>query len=285
MKKIISILFLLFSLFEGYSQQTILWKITDTIHHKTSFIVGTFHQFGNSFVDSIPQLKSSLLNADIAIFESIYSKEELRKKINSRATSDEIKKKLKKKDYKSLLTISENWKVDIHKLKPIELRWKLIQEFTKIKCKTVVTTDKYDHFDIYLKTLAEEKGIETLGLESAKEQLNYIAKENDFPNWKDERGRIAYFINQIIREDFDSNRCDFANKYRVFDLDYQFNVACKNDVLVFERNALWMKVLPDLLQNKNCFIAVGLLHLYKQCGLLEQLKERGFIVEAIKVTR
>lgn len=53
------------------SQNTILWKVTDTINNKTSFIVGTFHQLGNSFVDSIPEIKESLMGSDLAIFESI----------------------------------------------------------------------------------------------------------------------------------------------------------------------------------------------------------------------
>ena len=42
------------------SQNTILWKVNDTVNNKSSYIVGTFHQFGNSFVDSIPEIKQSL---------------------------------------------------------------------------------------------------------------------------------------------------------------------------------------------------------------------------------
>jgi hypothetical protein len=54
-----------------YSQNTIIWEITDAMNSKKSFIVGTFHNIGNSFVDSIPVLKAALLNSDVAIFESI----------------------------------------------------------------------------------------------------------------------------------------------------------------------------------------------------------------------
>ncbi|QAA80835.1 hypothetical protein EI546_03415 [Aequorivita sp. H23M31] len=35
---------------------------------------------------------------------------------------------------------------------------------------------------------------------------------------------------------------------------------------------------------KNCFIAVGLLHLYGQCGLIVQLRERGYVVEHISLS-
>ena len=32
----------------AYSQNTILWKVSDTLNQKTSYIVGTFHQFGKN---------------------------------------------------------------------------------------------------------------------------------------------------------------------------------------------------------------------------------------------
>ena len=51
--------------------------------------------------------------------------------VNSRITSNEIEKKLKRKDFEKLKQISKNWKVDLYKLKPIELRWKLQQDFQK----------------------------------------------------------------------------------------------------------------------------------------------------------
>ena len=71
MKQTLNILiFLTFSQL-AISQNTILWQITDTINNKTSFVVGTFHQFGNSFVDSIPEIKESMFNSELAVFESI----------------------------------------------------------------------------------------------------------------------------------------------------------------------------------------------------------------------
>lgn len=280
-----SIIFLvLFTLSKlSFSQNTILWKITDTINNKTSTIVGTYHQFGNSFVDSIPEIKENLYNSELAIFESIDKIELTQKMINDREESFEIKKKLKKKDYQRLLDISKNWKIDIHKLKPIELKIKLHQEFLKTKCKTVTKNDKWDHFDKYLQHLAEEKNVELLGLETDKKQLALINKEYNSPNWKDEKIIISYLLDQLNRDDFDTNRCIFATKYRNYNLDYKFDIECKTHVILNERNENWMKILPQLLREKNCFIAVGLFHLYNKCGLLEQLKNEGFIVEPIEI--
>ena len=79
------------------SQNTILWKVTKTNSDKTSYLVGTFHQFGNSFVDSIPQIQKALLNSELAVFESLDKVEDTRALINSRPSSNMVEKKLKKK--------------------------------------------------------------------------------------------------------------------------------------------------------------------------------------------
>ncbi|WP_347923739.1 TraB/GumN family protein [Pontimicrobium sp. SW4] len=265
------------------SQNTILWKVTDTINNKTSFLVGTFHQFGNSFVDSIPEIKESLLSSELAVFESIDNIEKTREMIQRRKSSFEIEERIKKKDLKKLKAIAKNWKVDLYKLKPLEIRWKLQQEFQKTKCKTTKPTDKFDHFDNYLQYIAEENKIEILGLETDSLQLSLIEKENKNPNWKKERKNISAWINQMTTDKPNMNNCELAKKYRSFELDYQFERECESDILILQRNDNWMKTLPNLLNTKNTFIAVGYLHLKKKCGILEQLKSKGFVVDPIKI--
>jgi len=79
------------------------------------------------------------------------------------------------------------------------------------------------------------------------------------------------------------NNCGLANKYREFDLNYEFEMECETDILILQRNNDWMKTIPNLLRTKNTFIAVGYFHLRKKCGILEQLKNKGFKIEPIKI--
>ena len=137
MKNVASVLICVLLTQFTFSQNTILWKVTDTINDKTSVIVGTFHQLGNSFVDSIPQIKTYLYESDLAIFESISKTKHTQELINRREKSNEVERKLKKKYFAKLKELSQDWEVDIYKLKPIELKWKLQQEFQKIKCETI----------------------------------------------------------------------------------------------------------------------------------------------------
>lgn len=265
------------------SQNTILWKVTDTINNKISTIVGTFHQFGNSFADSIPEIKENLAKSEIAIFEGIFKIEETQEMINQREKSYEIENNLTKKDFKKLLEISKNWKVNIYKLKPIEVRWKLQQEFQSIKCNTTKPTDKWNHFDTYLQYLANQQKIKIIGLETDSIQLNFIEKQYKYPNWKDEKKNISAWIDQMTTDKPNMNNCNLARKYREFNLNYEFDKECSIDVLVIERNRNWLKILPDLMRENNCFIAVGYYHLRNKCGLLEQLRKEGFKVEPIKI--
>lgn len=280
--KLIILIILTISNF-AIGQNTILWKVTDTINNKTSFIVGTFHQFGNSFVDSIPEIKEALFNSEIAIFESIDNIENTRKIIDSREPSLEIEKRLKKKDLKKLKEITKEWKVDLYKLKPLEIRWKLQQEFQKMICKTTKPTDQFDHFDNYLIHLAKEKNIELFGLETDSLQLNLIERENNNPDWKTESKNISAWIDQLTTKSPNMNNCIFTEKYRNFDLEYEFEQDCVRDILILERNNDWMKIIPNILSSKNTFIAVGYFHLRQKCGILEQLKNLGFKIEPVTI--
>jgi len=265
------------------AQQTILWRVTDTVHQKTSYLLGTFHLFGNSFVDSIPEIEKYLSESELAVFETVDKVDHIRKMINDRAFSNLINKKLRKKDFEQLLEISKNWKVDIYKLQPVGLRWKLEQVFVRSKCGTVKEGDQWNHFDRYLQYLAEEHKIRMIGLETGEQQLRFIERVNEFTDWKEERRRISYLLDQISSKNPDRRNCHLAEEYRKFDLNYQFDRKCDKKILIKERNDVWMRILPDLIKNNNCFIAVGLYHLYKDCGLIEQLKKGGFIVEPVQL--
>jgi uncharacterized protein len=279
-----AIIILCFSLFPAVAQNTILWEVRDTVTDKRSFIVGTFHQFGNSFVDSIPQLKDALLQSDLAIFESIDDSETTINAINSRNSSTEIEKNFSVKYFNKLKVIGKDLNVDIYKVEPIELLFALRQEFQRVKCNTVSPLDTWDHFDNYLIYLAKSNDIALLGLETDSLQLSLI-KEYSSPSWKAARKSIRIWIDKLSAKEVDPDDCMFTNMYRRFDLDYELAVDCPDDILITQRNEAWMKTLPNLLSTKNCFIAVGFLHLNYTCGLLEQLKEHGFLVSPVAIRK
>lgn len=268
-----------------YSQNTIIWEIKDTINNKKSFIVGTFHNIGNSFVDSIPVLKAALLNSDVAIFESIDDESTLVNALQKRKKQNELKKLLSEQDFSTLRNLSKNWKTSLSVLKPIEVLLTLRREFQLLKCKTVKPTDKWDHFDNYLIEIAKENKISILGLETDSLQLNILDEIEK--SWsKDLIGQeISFWISKLTKEENWYEECLETQKYQRFEIDYGFANECEDDILIVKRNEEWMLRLTDLFSRKNCFLAVGLLHLKHGCGLLETFRRRGFNVKPIIIEK
>lgn len=53
-------------------------------------------------------------------------------------------------------------------------------------------------------------------------------------------------------------------------------------VLIVDRNRNWVVQLKTLMQKQSCFVAVGCLHLVDEDGLIQQLKDVGYTVEAVE---
>ncbi len=58
--------------------------------------------------------------------------------------------------------------------------------------------------------------------------------------------------------------------------------AEQEEKLVNERNANWLKVMPTVMQKQSTFFHVGAAHLINEKGLINQLRQMGYTVEAIE---
>lgn len=267
-----------------FAQSTIVWSIKHPSINHTSYLVGTFHQLGNSFVDSLPIIKQILIQSDIAVFESIDTKDKVVKLLNNRSDEFEYKVTFKKSDVLFLETYSQNWAVPICKLKPIELLIKLQQEYIKTNCGTVKPSDTWDHFDNYLIYIAKEKNIPIIGLETDSLQTIDINMNSPDFNWKQAKKPIIKLISQIESSKRNSIQCKQALDYMSFTLNYQFDQKCGDESLIL-RNESWMPIILSHIATKNTFIAVGLLHLYGECGLIEKLRATGNIIEPMPMKK
>lgn len=268
-----------------YSQNTIIWEIADTVNNRKSFIIGTFHNIGNSFVDSVPVLKAALLNSDVAIFESIDDEAELVYALRKRKKQNDLKKLLSDQDFSTLKKLSKNWKTSLSVLKPIEVLLTLKREFQLSRCKTVKPTDKWDHFDNYLIDIAKKNKLCLLGLETDSLQLTIL--DDIEKSWSNDlmSQEISFWISKLTKEQNWYEECQETQQYQRFEIDYEFTNECEDDILIRKRNEEWMLKLTDLFSKKNCFLAVGLLHLKYTCGLLETFKRKGFNVKPIIIEK
>lgn len=267
------------------AQNTIIWEVSDTITNKKSFVVGTYHHIGNSFVDSIPLLKKSLLSAELAVFESIDDSQVISEMLKQRKRQNQIKKLLTREDYQKLKTISQNWKVDFSTLKPIELVIVLRREFQISKCKTIKVTDTWDHFDNYLIDMAKKNHIALAGLETDSVQLTILQDLQDSWTAEEIQQEISYWISRLNTEETWYEECEATLQYQNLEIKYEFTEECTEDILIKKRNDEWINRLTEIISTKNSFIAVGLLHLKYSCGLLESFRKHGFLVKPVVIRK
>jgi uncharacterized protein YbaP (TraB family) len=56
----------------------------------------------------------------------------------------------------------------------------------------------------------------------------------------------------------------------------------ENELLIYGRNATWLKKMPEIMQQKSTFFAVGAAHLVGERGVLAGLRNAGYQVEGVK---
>ena len=96
--------------------------------------------------------------------------------------------------------------------------------------------------------------------------------------------KLAYFEKQDIwmvekcakkldEIDFQNNKSDSLA------VDYLKN---QMEIAVHERNQLWMQQIPYLIKKEPSFIAVGILHLCGETGLINQLRSIGYTINPVR---
>lgn len=285
MKSKIGLIILFFSIQICFGQNTILWKVTNPKTKNTSYLIGTFHQFGEKFVNQYPKIEKLISVSDIAYFESLkIDSTETQKIINSRKTDNSISKYFNKKQMEKLEDYFNHSGINLTKITPIELKFKLQQKYTRKVCKTTENSEENQHFDNYLIHIAEKYKINKVGFETTEEQISLLNQEYKDMTWQNQKKEILFYVSNIESKNPDitdkENLCGFAEKYKKFDLNYQFDKSSPLKTLTVARNNEWLKsIIPILLEDKKIFIAVGYMHLMYKEGLIEQLKQNGFIVQ------
>ena len=143
--------------------------------------------------------------------------------------------------------------------------------------------DLSQQLDTYFQNSAKEKGKDIVALETPEFQAEMLYGSTP----------IIYQAEMLVEllknpeksiESVKKLNTAYANQ----DLDTMFAMSEENDehpefmeALLDRRNADWLIKLPDLINNKTSFIAVGALHLAGDKGLIEGLRRLGYTVTPV----
>lgn len=301
MKKMFLTLLLTVMATAGMNAQ-LLYKISGKGLRKPSYIIGTYHLAPVSFVDSIPGLRSALAES-----EQVYGEIE-----TADMTSPENIAKMQQammlpegKTLTELLTPEQMQKLNatMKELLGVDMSNPMVaQQMNKMLPQALVTQltvimylkkhsgfNPTQSFDDYFQQQAVAQGKPVGGFETMDFQLQAlfgsISIERQIEllmcflnNREWEESQVDNIVEAFFAQDL--NRIEAA-------MDEKQDNSCdatdeENELLIYGRNATWLKKMPEIMQQKSTFFAVGAAHLAGERGVLAGLRNAGYLVEGVK---
>lgn len=301
MKKLVLMgLVALMSLMGGVNAQ-LLYKISGNGLEKPSYIVGTYHLAPGNFADSIPGLKDAFASC-----KQIYGELDMQD-----ALSNENRDKLEKAQIlpegttlSSLLTKEQMDRVNALMRETIgadmtnPMLAAQLDKMTPMALSTTLTVfafiKKSPNFnpmnllDSHLQLLAQKQGMVIKGLETVDFQVEVLYGSSLEKQVEELMCVVDNFDDVVEMAEF------VTAAYFSQDLDQLLDVTNEegegpcasspesNDNLIYNRNANWVKAMPDIMRQAPTFFAVGAAHLCGDRGVLRLLEQAGYKIEGVK---
>lgn len=139
-----------------------------------------------------------------------------------------------------------------------------------------------EQLDSHFQKSGMASGKKIVALETIEQQADLFFCARSIRSQANDLLEILYNPQEIISEAKKLNEAYFSK-----DLDALYQLAKNEDSdpwifekLLIERNENWIKLLPEIMKSESSFIAVGCLHLAGEHGLVTQLRNLGYTVEA-----
>ena len=139
-----------------------------------------------------------------------------------------------------------------------------------------------EQLDYYFQLLGIEEGKKILAFETVEQQAEILFRSQSIQSQAEELLGILANPQDLALEAQKLN-----NAYLAQDIDAMFQMALTENIdpdffekLTTQRNNNWIQQLPEIMKADSTFVAVGCLHLTGETGLVQQLRNLGYTVEA-----
>jgi hypothetical protein len=162
------------------------------------------------------------------------------------------------------------------RLKPMFLSSFLAEDMSP----DALSSGEMKSYEMEIYTLAEENSLETAGLETVEFQLSIF----DSIPYQDQANMLVESIRSLETED--SSYQQLIEIYKQQDIEALYNsIAAESpelgdygDLLINDRNKLWIAKMREVMKAGPTFFAVGAGHLGGAEGVINLLKEAGYTV-------
>ncbi|GHT10637.1 lipoprotein [Bacteroidia bacterium] len=278
---------------ENYPTGSLLWKISGKNLAKPSYILGTFHLKPGAYLDSIPGARTAFESSEQIVGEII---------LDNTQQMQIMSKAMMPADttYHSLYS-DEDYDYVNKQLTPLlgagldqlgQLKPSLIQTLVVVLnlTKKMPGFNSEDQIDTYVQKEAIKKQKPVVGLETIEYQIYTLFNSSSLQRQADILLCSLKNIDLIMSKEIDL----LLSSYEKADLNALNDLFVTSEdelcpstpeeinLLIKDRNDNWLQKLPAIMLEKSSFIAVGAGHLVGKDGLLYQLQQAGYKIEAVK---
>ncbi len=269
-------------LISNADNNTLLWEITGNGLQQPTYVYGTYHIMCKKYLIVSSQLKAAITNVD-----EVYMELDMDDPATMMGAFSMMNMKGEKK-LADLYSPIEYTKVSsfftdsihvplsmVNKMKPFFLMAMLYPKLTDCNASSGVEEAILKEAKANKKQI---KGLETMAFQAgvfdsipytiqAKELLKMIDSLPHYKKYMDTL--LTIYLSQNLQKIEDQ----FNNK--------EMGLMDNQDILLDDRNADWVKQLQQLMKQKSLLVAVGAGHLVGKKGLIQLLKNQGYVVRPL----
>jgi uncharacterized protein YbaP (TraB family) len=283
MKKIIGV-FLLFFIVHLPAQQkyqSLLWKISGNNLMKDSYLYGTMHvsskvafRLDDIFYESLVQSDVVALESDPATWLSnSYDDMNLMGSYYDRNNAGA-------NFYENLFKLEQPKDLAIRSF--IRFDNSIINGYLYRKNNKTDNFEEETYLDMFIYQAGKKQRKEVVGLEDFKESRYLTAKASYNPVKK----KLDVWLRKKYKEGTNFMLTEEAYRNRNLDLLDSIGEASNTEhfrkYMLYKRNANMVKVLDSIMQQKSVFSGVGAAHLPGDRGMIEMLRQKGYMVTPLK---
>lgn len=272
------ILFLVSAIGFAQNENSLLWKISGNGLTKPSYVFGTIHMICEPDYFFTDNFENALKNSEALVTEINFGNmEEMMLMQNAMQSDKSLKERISPKQYEKIAALlKEKLAMDIAMFDNVsESGIASLVTMKSFPCENM----KMYEIELIQKAMASQKSLN--GLESISEQMKIMEDHLNIDasiKMLEELGTGSDSNKQMV-ELYKEQNID-----KLLDLLKQASYMDSKayDEFVVNRNNNWVKKMPEMMQSKPTFFAVGAAHLGSEDGVLDLLRKAGYKVEAVK---
>ncbi len=280
----------------------LLYRISGNDLDKPSYIVGTYHLAPASFADSIPGAKAALDEVgqvcgevDMAEMQSMAGLQKVMAAMmlpDGQSLSDILTKeqldKLNAFMMEILGTDLNNPMVaaQLGKMTPVAISTQLqMVQYMKM----TPGFNPTEMIDSYFQNAARAAGKSVIGFETVDFQISVLYTGTSIERQKEklmcmlDNQEYNFMIMKNITEAYFSQDMEKICEVTEEKLGNSCDTTPEEDeAMIYGRNADWAEKMPEIMADKATLFVVGAAHLPGERGVIELLKNKGYLVEPVK---